>query len=213
MRTITVLNPKGGCGKTTIATCLASAMAWEGYTVTLADLDPQQSATDWLALRPEGYPEVYGVDGSNGQYAARKGSDMLIIDSPAATHGHELAGLIRKSDTLVVPLQPSPIDMRAGYRFLQHLFELKTIAQGKTKIGLVANRVKERTLVYKELTGFLGKYKAPFVAHLRASMNYVRASEKGLGVADLPQYLAWRDWEEWDPLVRWIKSKRSQPKS
>ncbi len=213
MRTITVINPKGGCGKTTIATCLASHLSWDGYKVALADLDPQQSTTDWGALRSEEYPEIELINHGSGQVRASRGTDILVLDSPAGVHGKELGQLVRRSQTLLVPILPSPIDMRASWRFLEQLFSLAPVQKGKVKVGLIANRVKENTLIYRELTGFLGKYRAPYVAHLRASMNYVRAAEKGLGVADLPRYLAERDWQQWKPLMRWVESKRSQPKN
>ena len=53
MRSILVLNPKGGCGKSTIATNIAGYFASEGKRVSIADCDPQQSSADWLAIRPE----------------------------------------------------------------------------------------------------------------------------------------------------------------
>ena len=213
MRTITILNPKGGCGKTTIATCLASHLSWDGYQVALADLDPQRSSSDWGELRSEEYPEIEMIAYGSGQVRASRGTDVLVLDSPAGLHGNELGQLVRRSQTLLVPILPSPIDMRASWRFLEQLFALTPVQKGKAKVGLIANRIKENTLVYRELTGFLDKQRAPFVAHLRASMNYVRAAEKGLGVADLPRYLAERDWQQWEPLMRWLESKRSQPKN
>ncbi|MDJ0654857.1 MAG: AAA family ATPase [Xanthomonadales bacterium] len=210
MRKITVLNPKGGCGKTTVATGLASWLASIDYSVGLADLDPQQSSNDWLDMRPEEYPTIEKV----GKGKKSPGDiDFLIVDAPAAISGAPLSNLVRSTETILVPMLPSPIDMRAGYRFLEHLFGFKQVADGKTKVGLVANRVNERTLVYKELVGFLGHYKAPFVAHLRESMNYIRAFEQGLGVGDLPYYRAWKDWEEWESMEKWVKSKKSQPKA
>jgi len=212
MRTITVLNPKGGCGKTTIATCLASHLSWDGYQVALADLDPQQSTTDWAELRPESCPEIELIPFGAKTIRASRGTDLMVIDSPAGIHGAELHQLVRRSQTLLVPIMPSPIDMRASWRFLENLFGLAAVQKGSVIVGLVANRVKENTIIYRELNGFLGQYRAPYVAHLRASMNYVRAAEKGLGVADLPRYLAARDWEEWKPLMRWVEGKRSQPK-
>ncbi|MCF6262569.1 MAG: ParA family protein [Xanthomonadales bacterium] len=213
MRTITIVNPKGGCGKTTIATCLASHLSWDGYKVALADLDPQQSTTDWAAQRSDSYPEIEIIPSDAKAIRASRGTDIMVIDSPAGVQGAELRKLVQRSTTLLVPILPSPIDMRASWRFLEQLFELTAVQTGKVKVGLIANRVKENTIVYRELTGFLGKYRAPYVAHLRSSMNYVRAAEKGLGVADLPRYLAAQDWEEWKPLMRWIKSKRSQAKT
>lgn len=211
MRTIAVANPKGGCGKTTIATSLAAHLCYEGFQVALADLDPQRSASDWLALRPESYPPIRAVDTSEKGWRAPPGTDIMVIDSAAAIVGGELRNVVKRANTLLIPVVPSPIDMRAAWRFLEHLLSLKQIVKGATKVGLVANRCQTRTLIYRELTGFLDGYKIPFVAHLRETQNYIRASERGLGVADLPAWQAWQDWEEWDPLIHWLKSRASQP--
>ncbi len=208
MRTIAVINAKGGCGKTTVATGLASALAWEGYNVALADLDPQCSATDWLAERGEDYPEIHAVSKASG-LKAPAGTDILVVDTPAGVYGAELSKLLNKAQTALMPLLPSPIDMAAAWRFLEKTLTLKPIASKKTKLGLVANRVKPNTIVYRELTGFMDDYRVPVVGQLRDSMNYVRAFERGLGVSDLPEYLAGEDWGQWDDIVRWVKSKRS----
>lgn len=212
MRTIAVINAKGGCGKTSIATGLASALAWEGYNVALGDMDPQQSTADWVAHRPEEYPPVTGLSAADGPVRAPAGTDFLILDSPAGIHGPELGNLVRRSQTLVVPVLPSYVDMRAATRFLNHLFQLKPVAEGQAKVGLVANRVKAHTIVFRELTGFLEDFRAPFVGQFRDSMNYVRAFERGLAVSDLPWYLAGQDWEEWEPIVAWTTSRKSAGK-
>ena len=211
MRTIAVINAKGGCGKTTVATGLASAMAWEGYSVALADLDPQCSATDWLAEREEDYPEIVGVDTNKG-IRAPAGTDVLIIDTPAGVYGKDLSKLLARAETALMPILPSPIDMAAAWRFLEQSLALKPIASKQTQLGLIANRVKPNTIVYRELTGFLDDYRIPVIGQLRDSMNYVRAFERGLGVSDLPEYLAGEDWAQWDEIVKWVKSKRSQGK-
>lgn len=205
MQTIAVLNAKGGVGKTTIATCLASALAWEGYGVALGDLDAQKSASDWLALRLDDYPPITGLDPDQGAVRAPAGTDFLILDTQAGLSGGDLGNVVRRSGVLLVPLLPSPVDMRAAQRFLGHLFKLKPVADKQVKVGLIANRVKAHTIIFRELTGFLEDYRAPFVAQFRASMNYVRAAERGLGVADLPPYLAWQDWEEWETLLKWLR--------
>ena len=211
MRTIAVANPKGGSGKTTIATCLAAHLCYEGYQVGLADLDPQRSASDWLALRPDDYPPITEVTDEGKGVRAPKGTDVLVIDTPAALGGEMLRNIIKRADTLLVPLVPSPIDMRAGWRFLEHLLELKAIAKGATRVGLIASRCQTRTVIYRELTGFMEGFKFPFVAHLRETQNYIRAAESGLGIADLPAWQAWQDWEEWEPLGHWLKSRASMP--
>ncbi|NKI36095.1 ParA family protein [Wenzhouxiangella sp. XN79A] len=213
MRTIAVLNAKGGCGKTTIATNLAVALAWEGHRVALGDLDPQQSSADWSATRPEDYPEIVSLNAAEGPVRAPSGTDFLILDSPAGIHGPEMGNLVRRAQTVLIPVLPSYIDMNAAHRFLGHLFSLKPIAEGEAKVGLIANRVKPHTIIYRELKGFLEHYKAPVVGRLRDSMNYVRAFESGLSVNDLPAYMAEHDWEEWETIVHWITSRKSRGKA
>ena len=210
MRTIAVINAKGGCGKTTIATSLASALAWEGHVVALADTDPQRSSSDWLAQRPDTYPAIAGLADADARPPAE--TDTLVLDTPAGLSGSELEQLIRRAQTVLVPVLPSPVDMRAAWRFLSHLQELKPVRSGHTPVGLVANRVRPQTIIYRELTGFLDGFKVPVVGRLRDTMNYVRAFDKGLAVADLPPYLAWQDWEEWETLLGWIRSGQSQGK-
>ncbi len=213
MRTIAVINAKGGCGKTTVSTNLAAALAWEGHYVALGDLDPQQSSADWGALRPEEYPEITSINSADGPVRAPAGTEYLILDSPAGIHGPELGQLVRRSETILIPLLPSFVDMRAAHRFLGHLFSLKPVSEGQAKVGLIANRVKPHTIIYRELRGFLGSYSAPVIGQLRDSMNYVRAFERGLSVSDFPPYLAQQDWDEWDTILGWIKSRKSRGKA
>ena len=213
MQSVLVVSSKGGCGKTTLSTNLAAALAWEGHRVALGDLDPQQSSADWGLSRPEEYPQITHLNAADGPIRAPKGTDYLILDSPAGIHGPELSQLTRRAQTILVPMLPSFIDMRAAHRFLGHLFSLKPIANGDAKVGLIANRVKPHTIIYRELRGFLGDYKAPIVGHLRDSMNYVRAFERGLSVSDLPAYLAQQDWDEWSTILHWLNSGKSRGKA
>lgn len=212
MRTISIVNAKGGCGKTTVATSLAAALAWEGHTVALGDMDAQQSSTEWLNQRPEEYPEIIGLSAQDGPLRAPAETDILVIDTQAGIEGQDLGNILRRSETLLVPVLPSHVDMRAAWRFLNHLLELKPVQTRQVKVGLIANRVRTHTIVYRELTGFLDGYRVPVVGQLRDSMNYVRAFERGLTVSDLPPYLAWTDWEQWEEILTWIRSRRSMGK-
>lgn len=212
MRHIMVMNAKGGCGKSTLATNIASYYADAGYGVALADYDPQRSSLDWLARRPDNRPEIAAVPGfKEGLKHAPRSVDYLIIDSPARAHGKELTELVRHAETIVVPVLPSTIDMQATTRFIEELKRVGRIERKEAKIGVVANRVRENTLIYDELDEYLTKVKAPYLAALREAQNYVRAYSRGLGVFELPEYLAWPDWDEWEPLTKWLDSKRSQP--
>lgn len=216
MRTIAIANPKGGSGKTTIATCLASHLCYEGFQVALADLDPQRSSEDWLSIRPSTYPPIHNIVAPEGlidkkQLKPPKGTDILVLDTQAGIAGTELKQTLKVADTVIIPIIPSPIDMRAAWRFLQNLVSMKQVMKSRVKTALVANRCRKRTLIYKELTGFLDASRFPFIARLRETQNYIKAAESGLGIADLPAWQAWQDWEEWEPLLHWVKSSDSKP--
>jgi chromosome partitioning protein len=207
------MNAKGGCGKTTLATNIATWFADEGYKVALADFDPQGSSLDWLEARKEyeGIPEIQGIDASKGSASPDRGTEYLIMDAPAKVHGKEINSLLRRVQTLIVPVLPSPIDMRACSRFLDELLSSGRVSQKKTRIALIANRVWERTNIYKELEEYLGHLKLPVLTHLRESQNYIRSAEKGLGLFELAPSMVWPDLEQWDPIIEWLNSKRSMP--
>ena len=212
MRHIMVLNAKGGCGKSTLATNIASYFATQGAVVALADYDPQRSSLDWLARRPENRATIAAVAGfEDGLRHAPRNADFLIIDAPARSHGAELTDLVKHAETIVVPVLPSTIDMQATTTFLEELKGVGKIAKKKAKVAVVANRVRDNTLIFDDLDEYLTKAKVPYVATLREAQNYVRAYTRGLGIFELPEYLAWPDWDEWEPLTAWLRSKRSQP--
>ena len=213
MRHIMVLNAKGGCGKSTLATNIASYFAAElGNKVALVDYDPQASSLDWGARRPAGRPEITGVAGfQDGFRHLPRSADVAVIDAPARSHGTELTDLVKHAETIVVPVLPSSIDMQAVARFLAELKEVPKVQKKGVKIAVVANRVRENTLIFEELDEYLQKLRIPYVATLREAQNYIRAYTRGLGVYELPEYLAWPDWEQWEPLAQWLRTSRSQP--
>ena len=212
MRHIMVLNAKGGCGKSTIATNIASYFANEGATVALSDYDPQRSGLDWIERRPDNRPQIVGVAAfDEGLRRAPRNADILVIDAPARTHATELSNLVKHAETIVVPVLPSTIDMQATSTFLQELQGLPRVQNKGVKIGAIANRVRDNTLIFDDLDEYLTKARVPYIAALREAQNYVRAYTRGLGIFELPEYLAWPDWEEWEPLTAWLRSVRSQP--
>ena len=212
MRHIMVMNAKGGCGKSTIATNVATWFASEGSKTVLADYDPQRTSLDWLASRPEDRPVIGGVAAySEGLRSVPRDTQVLIIDAPARTHGSEMNELVRRAETIIVPVLASPIDMKAAGHFLKELLDLGKVQREQARLAVVANRVRENTLIFDELEQYLGSLKVPYVTALRQSSNYLRAFDRGLGVFELPEYLASVDWEQWAPLTKWLGSKRSQP--
>lgn len=214
MRTIMLMNSKGGCGKTTLATNIATWFADDGAKVALADFDTQGSSLDWLEARREyeGIPEIEGIDAVNGPCRPKKGTDYLIMDVPAAIHGKEINAMLGRVQSVILPVLPSPIDMRACSRFLQELLNSGRISKKQTRVAIVANRVKENTLIYKELEDYLGHLKVPMLTHLRESQNYIRSAERGLGIFELAPSMVYQDVVQWDPIIDWLSSARSIPK-
>ena len=212
MRSIMVLNSKGGSGKSTLATNLASYYAAQGNRVVLVDLDPQKSSLDWLEARPAGRGTISGIDGTSGSFRAPRSADYIIYDTPAAVHGKELTALLRRPQSIIIPVLPSPIDMRAATPFIQSVLENSRVARKEARVALVANRCRQNYNVYHQLDSYLRKVrKAPFISVLRETQNYVRAAERGLGVFELPPYAVRKDLDQWDPILRWLNSKRSLP--
>lgn len=211
MRTIMVLNAKGGCGKSTIATNLASYYAYiEEKNVVLVDFDPQGSSIDWLAARGEEWPEIKGIAGFKDNVRISKTVDVVIFDAPSRVQGRELAGLVKRVETIIVPVLPSPIDIRAAAHFIKDLLLSGKISRKETKVAVVANRVKEHTLIYQTLYAFLKSLKIPFVATLRDTQNYIHAEERGVGIFEMAPSKVWQDLEQWEPLLKWLRSKRSR---
>lgn len=212
MRHVMVMNSKGGSGKSTLATNIACYFASQDHKVTIADYDPQSSSLDWLATRPEDLPRISGVPAfDEGIRNVSRDTDVLVIDAPARTHGSEMNELVRRAETIVIPVLPSPIDMKASLRFMEELLELGKVQRQQARLAMVANRVRENTLLFDELEQYLEKLKVPYLGQLRQSTNYLRAYQRGMGIFELPEYLASPDWEQWKPITKWLDSKKSQP--
>lgn len=218
MRSILVLNPKGGCGKSTLAMNIAGWFASErGAKVALADCDPQGSSKDWLAARPAHRAPIYTATVTANKTSTPRGTEVLVIDSPAASHGARLAGLMKHARTVIIPLMPSALDTRAAERFLAELIDLRKVSQKKVKLATVANRVREDTLAAAKLEDYLDHLRLPngtklkYLAFLRASQNYVHAAEQGLTIFELPPSRTYYDREQWQPLLKWLTSAHSVP--
>ncbi len=212
MRTILVLNAKGGCGKSTISTNLASYFAAEmGKKVVLADYDPQESSLAWLEARDEKWPFIEGIAAYKDALRVAKDTDYLIMDAPARVHGKELTQLMRKAETVLFPVLPSPIDMRAATKYMEELMKNGRVSRKEVKIGIVANRVRENTLIFSVLYDFIKAMRLPYVATLRDTQNYIHAEERGIGIFEMAPSQVHQDLEDWAPLTKWLRSKRSMP--
>ncbi len=204
MRTILVANPKGGSGKTTLATNVAGWLAGKRQAVAIADADPQQSATEWLSRRPALFPAIGRWDPAARLDSLGRSPQWLVIDSPAGAHGDTLRETLRRVDAMLVPVTPSAYDMAATERFFTAIADYRGVKQKTLPIGLVGVRVDARTHSAAELDAFLPRFGLPVVAHLRDTQLYVHCARDGTSVFDLPRSRGEQDWDQWRPLTRWI---------
>jgi chromosome partitioning protein len=204
MKSIMVINSKGGSGKTTIAVNLAAYCAQKRYETHLVDLDPQGSSTQWLRERPVNKPKIKGS--TKFQKPLKKIKNTVVIyDVPAAIYGSRLDTYIKKADMIVVPVMPSPIDMKAAGDFLVSLRSMGPVIRNKIKVGLVANRARANTNIFLELDTYLVKEKGlKYVTAFRDNTNYIKSARTGLGVFEMGESATAQDREEWKPLLRWL---------
>jgi chromosome partitioning protein len=216
MQRIIVLNPKGGSGKTTVATNLAACYAAHGERVALIDLDPQGSSARWLRKRPEDAPPIHGIAGFERSTAVTRSWQMrvpgecrfVISDTPAAIDAHVLSDLTRGADTIVIPVMPSEIDIHATARCIADLLLVAKIRRSENRIGIIANRVRSNTRVSQSLTRFLASLDIPLIATLRDTQSYVRSAETGLGVSEMPAWQVQPDLGHWREVLSWLAKKR-----
>jgi chromosome partitioning protein len=215
-RRILVVNAKGGCGKTTIATNLASYYASQGRVSALLDYDPQGSSMQWLSERSEERFPIHGVaafrkpaSGMTRSFQLRlpPQTETLILDAPAGVHGMALIDLVREADTILVPVLPSPIDIHAASHFIRDLLLVAKVRRRPIRVGVVANRVRKNARVYQSLERFLKSLHIPFIAYLRDTQNYVRSSEEGLGVFEWSGNLVHQDRRQLEAIVRWLETE------
>lgn len=206
MKSILIANPKGGSGKSTLATNLAGHFAQNGQRVMLGDTDRQQSARDWLQLRPDILPPIRSWEIEDGKPARPpKGTSHAVLDTPAGLYGKALDRVLKVANRVIVPVQPSLFDMLATRPFLDALLEEKAVRKAQTFVAVVGMRVDARTRAAGELERFLSEYELPVLAYLRDTQLYVHAASYGLTLFDLSTSRAGKDLEQWQPIIDWVE--------
>lgn len=202
MPVIVIANPKGGVGKSTIATNLAGYFAKQGHQVMLGDVDVQQSSRAWLALRSAGLPQIAAWDIIDGHVAKPpKGTTHVVLDTPAGLGGRRLDDVLRIADKVIVPLQPSMFDILATQDFLQGLAK----RQGKYAVGVLGMRVNVRTRAADQLAHYVGNLGLPLLGYLRDTQNYVQLAAHGATLWDVMPSRVEKDVEQWQELIRWAR--------
>ncbi len=205
MPIVVVANPKGGVGKSTLATNVAGFFASLGHSVMLGDIDRQQSSKLWLGLRPAAARSIHSWDVGGDQMARPpKGTTHVVLDTPAGLHGGRFKEVMKMADKIVIPLQPSVFDIFATRAFLDQLADNKH--SGKTRIALVGMRVDARTLAANHLHEFVDQLGMPMLGYLRDTQNYIHLAARGLTLFDVTPSRVAKDLEQWQPLCHWLQA-------
>ena len=205
MPVVVVANPKGGVGKSTVATNIAGYYASQGHAVMLGDADRQQSSRLWLRLRPAQARAISSWEVGEGQLAKPpRGTTHVVLDTPAGLHGKLLQQALRLADKVLVPLQPSIFDMYATRAFLDELAQLRKA--GRMQVGIVGTRVDARTIAADKLQEFVEGLGLPVLGFLRPTQNYVYLAARGLTLWDVAPAKVERDLEQWQGIAQWLEA-------
>jgi chromosome partitioning protein len=203
MPVVVVANPKGGVGKSTVATNIAGYFAGQGQQVMLGDADRQQSSRLWLRLRPAEARPIASWDIAEGQIARPpRGTTHVVLDTPAGMQGKMLQDTMRFADKVVVPLQPSIFDIYATRDFLDELAQHRKAS--RMQVGIVGMRVDSRTIAAEKLQEFVDALGLPVLGFLRPTQNYVHLAARGLTLSDVAHSKVERDMEQWQGIHRWL---------
>ena len=217
MNTILVVNAKGGVGKTTVTTNLASYFASQGVRTTIADFDPQGSSLNWLKQRPATVGKIHGADLSQRQGVGLSGARreiprdtrQLIIDAPAGPSRLLLQDLLARAQSILIPVAPSAIDVHATAGFIKELLLVGQVRLRNIRVAVVANRVRSAKPVYEPLERFVASLNMTFVGRVSDSDAYVDAAEAGLGVFEMPVDKCGAEQREFLPIARWTHGDSS----
>jgi chromosome partitioning protein len=210
---ITIANAKGGVGKTTLTTNLATQLS-RIAPVGVLDLDPQASSSFWLQMRGYRDPQIVSLNSKEfhrGQatrsWLAHKVSqkvNYVICDTPAGLQSPKLDQLLKDTDILLIPVAPSQIDIHATAGFVKSLLLNPQYRAKPIRLGVVMNRVKRNTLSFQKLEKFLSSLNIPVVGMLRDTQNYIKAVEAGIGIGELKP-MPDEDQKGWTQIIQWIR--------
>ena len=216
---IAVLNPKGGAGKSTLALNLAGYLSCQSYNVALIDMDPQGSSSRWLKNRGEGRTPILGIH-INHQQPDKDGNlrirvpdhiTHVVIDAPARVPAKSLIDYTCGAHAVLIPVLPCDLDIHAASNLISNLLLVAQISRRNGRIGVVANRVKERTIAYQQLMRFLGSLSIKVVGILRDTQNYARAASTGLCLHEMPPSRVAKDLEQWSKITEWLHDCLERP--
>jgi chromosome partitioning protein len=173
-----IVNQKGGVGKSTIAVHLAIALFEQGVKVVLVDTDPQKSAAGWAQAAAPELPLICVTD-SDGiieqlpQLATSY--DMVVVDGPPGL-GEPTRAILLKTDIALFPVTPSGLDVISMGAAIRVLKQVHQIRNGMPKAFAVPNRIQIQYKLSRELLEASNVIGLPFLPHIRHRQAFAEAS-------------------------------------
>jgi chromosome partitioning protein len=177
-------------------------------------MDRQGSSTHWLTNRPDSLPKIHALPapaGVSGTVEIPADVDTVVIDAPAGLLGDQLIDYTCGAHAILVPVLPSDLDIHAASRLISQLLLKAQVSRRNGRLGIVANRVKERTVAYKQLLRFLDRLSINLVGVLRDSQNYTHAAANGRCIHEMAPSQVRRDTEQWQAITQWLEARLEQP--
>lgn len=187
MAVISVLNPKGGSGKTTLTTNLAQALHLRGDKVLIVDSDPQGSARDWHAASEANPLPLVSLDRANNiktLSSMTSNYDHIVLDG-AAKLEDIIAAAIKASDFILIPVQPSPYDIWAASDLVDFIKARQEVTDGRPRAAFVITRHIEGTRLGDDVRKALDEYELPvFRTAITQRQVYPQTASEGRTVLD-----------------------------
>ncbi len=166
----------------------------------------------WLERRSRIQPPVHGIAAYRNamnvtrtwQLRVPAETRQVFVDTPAGLDAPQIYDLVYDATNVLIPVMPSPIDIRYAARFIAELLLVAQLDRGSVHVGIVASRTRQNTNSLKQLLRFLNSLNIPVITVLRDSQNFVHAAEEGVGVCDLPLYKAKKDMLAMADVVAWL---------
>ena len=203
MSVVAVINTKGGCGKSTLSTNLASWCAHRYSCAMIGDLDRQKSVRTWLNVRgPECADIQHWVIDLGKTFPAPPRTAHAVLDTPSGLDHYMLSKLLMYADAVVVPVGPSLFDMAATKELVAALARHRKVSTGRCPVALVGMRWPADGSGRWRLSALQETF--PVLTVISEDAVYPQLVEAGMGLFDAQGHERDRRANEWMPLLQWL---------